>query len=218
MTEWFLSLGPVEWFREQFADCPEGADSCEPLTASDLFGLVLVSWAALAVILIVLDRLRAAVDGRSRPLAQVPPQRARTWRWGRKTPPTDYSLLPAGTVVSRPQPPRIVVTPTTRPLALPSGQVPQDTPPQRIGPDPSIELDDEDFWRLFTGDDASLFGSENESRLRDGLAPERYNPISGRVEPLLRDQVEAALIWPWPTADKIVVVVPDEPVVGEEEE
>lgn len=219
MTDWFLSLGPVEWFRDQFTDCPEGAGSCEALTASDLFGLVLVSWLVLAVVLVALDRLRSAVDGRSRPLAQIPPERARTWRWGRKTPPPDFSLLPAGTVVSRPQAPQLAVAATARPLALPSAEVSHDAHTLWIGPDPGVELDDTDFWQLFSRDDATVFGMENTSRLRNGKAPERYNPVSGRVEPILRNQTEATLLWPWPTAHKVVVGAPDDrPAMYEEEE
>ena len=109
MSEAFNSFGPVEWFSEQFADP----------SAASMFRLVLIAWAVLALVSIVLDRFGSLLLGRSRPLAQHPPERARAWRWGQRTPPENYSLLPPGIAgVPRLEP----EVPIERPLALPPGR------------------------------------------------------------------------------------------------
>ena len=54
MSEWFLSLGPVEWFREQFEGCPEDALTCDSISAQELFRFVLIAWVVAAVVLICL--------------------------------------------------------------------------------------------------------------------------------------------------------------------
>ena len=180
MSETFNSFGPVEWFSDQFADP----------SAASMFRLVLVVWAVLALVSIILDRFGSMLLGRSRPLAQHPPERARAWRWRRHTPPDNYSLLPPG-IAGVPQlEPEVSFE---RPLALPAGEE------QQISqmPDVSIELDDEAFWRLFADDAAPMFGFENGTRLGKGSAPERYNPVTGRVEQLVRNADGSTLSWSW---------------------
>jgi len=66
-------------------------------------------------------------------------------------------------------------------------------------------MPDREFWKTLASEPAPLFGSENDDRLARGTAPERYNPISGRVESLLRDSTEAALLWPWTPGSATVV-------------
>ena len=178
MSEAFDSFGPVEWFREQFVDA----------SAASIFGLVLISWLVTALVLIGLDRASSVLLGRSRPLAQHPPERARAWRWGRRTPPPNYSLLPPGVLA----PPRVgTVVDVHRPLALPAGHE-----AQAFVADPTIDLDDSAFWRLFAEETAPIFGFENGTRLSKGDPPERYNPVTGRVEALIRNVDEATVTWP----------------------
>lgn len=195
MSEAFNNFGPVEWFRDQFDP--------ETVSAESMFRLVLLSWVVAAVVLIATDRLGSIVLGRSRPLAQHPPERARSWRWGRKTPPANYSLLPPGV------PPTPVLEPGTRfvrPLALPVADVSFDEPM----PVATSELDDTAFWRLFAEDESPLFGFENATRLTNGNPPERYNPVTGRVESLLRSREEAAVLWPSTATSSLVIGKPDE--------
>jgi len=201
MMEFFDSLPPVRWFREQFINCPELATDCEGLTASDLFRFVILAWVFAAVVFIAMDRLGASILGRSRPLAQEPPERARTWRWRRRTPPPpNYSLLPAGTVVqSAPPQPVAMVEQAPRPIDL----TPVEGKPDEIElevasrlPDPGIDVDDNDYWRLVGTEPAPFFGLENAARLSDGDAPERFNPVLGRVETLSRAPDDNTLWWP----------------------
>lgn len=178
MSEAFNSFGPVEWFSEQFTDP----------SAASMFRLVLIVWAVLALVSIVLDRLGSLLLGRSRPLAQHPPERARAWRWGQRTPPENYSLLPPGIAgVPRLEP----EVPIERPLALPTGQ-----PTSQIT-DESIALDDDAFWRFLADDPVPIFGFENGARIAKGSPPERFNPITGRVEQLIRNADDSTLSWPW---------------------
>ncbi len=194
LFEWFIGLRPVEWFLDLFQGCPEGAVDCEGMSATELFRWVMLSWVAAAIVFIALDRFGASLLGRSRPVAQEPPERARTWRWKRAAPPATYSLLPAGTTVTSPA--RIVLVstdPVERP-ALPAAT--PDLPVTEI-PDPSIALEDDAFWRLFAEEEAPIFGLENVGRLAGGGAPERYNPVTGRVESIDRDVEQNLLTWPW---------------------
>ena len=220
MSEWFLSLPPVEWFREQFQECPEGAIDCDSITAQEMFQFVLLAWLVAAAVLIVLDRVGAGALGRSRPLAQVPPERARLWRWGRKTAPANYSLLPPGSTVAVAAPPQIAIEPVPRPqlstaetidlsespnTTIDLENLPQPVPayvsPIAANPD----LPDEAFWQTLASASAPIFGLENDALLREGTAPERYNPITGRVESLLRDSEAEELLWPWlPSSTTIV--------------
>ena len=192
MNEWFQALGPVEWFTSQFEDP----------TAASLFRLVLISWAVAAVAYVGLDRLGSVLLGRSRPLAQTPPERARAWRWGRSVPPENYSLLPPGTTVQ--------ATPIVsmgeganldRPTAVAAGMLAHTI---RV-PDPAGPLEDADFWQLFDEESAPLFGYENGLRLRDGEAPERYNPITRHVESLERHREEGILLWSWSPSTTTIV-------------
>lgn len=198
MSDWFNDLSAVEWFRDQFVDP----------SAWSIFRLMLLSWVFAAVVFIGLDRLGSVLLGRSRPLAQEPPSRAREWRWGRQTPPENFSTHPAGTMVKSTIP--VVMAPVSveRPqLSLESGLVESEEAHTSL-PDPSMPLDDEAFWRLFADDDAPVFGYENGVRLNKGAAPERYNPITGRVEQLLRSEAAGTLSWSW---------LPDDPnVIGPE--
>lgn len=191
--DWFNDFGPVEWFNEQFVD-PD---------AWSIFRLMLLSWAVAGAAFIGLDRISTVLLGRSRPLAQEPPIRARTWRWGRQTPPRNYSLMPAGTTVQSTVPLVEAPVPLERPLAALLSGAPSAT--QIRLPDPSLPMDDDAFWRLFADDTAPVFGFENGTRLGKGEAPERYNPITGRVESLERDQEAGTLLWAWQPDDPYVV-------------
>lgn len=196
MSDWFNDLGPVQWFGEQFEDP----------TAWSIFRLMLLSWVFAAAAFIGLDRVGTVLLGRSRPLAQEPPVRARTWRWGRRTPPANFSLLPPGSTIESTVP--VVAAPVAlaRPQMLELGA--GTTATQPILPDPGLPLDDDAFWRLFADDDAPVFGYENGLRLGNGQAPERYNPITGRVEKLRRSEAAGTLSWSW---------LPDDPhVIGPE--
>ncbi len=198
MSEWFNDLGPVEWFGEQFEDP----------TAWSIFRLMLLSWVFAGFAFIGLDRVGAVLLGRSRPVAQEPPVRARAWRWGRHTPPENYSLLPPGSTVASTVP--VVAAPValSRPQLLELGPGDSAGPQQPILPDPSLPLDDAAFWQLFADDDAPVFGYENGLRLGNGQPPERYNPITGRVENLQRNKSAGTLTWAW---------LPDDPhVIGPE--
>lgn len=190
MSDWFHSLEPVMWFTEQFEDP----------TAASLFRMVLISWAVAAAAYIGLDRLGSLLLGRSRPLAQAPPSRARAWRWGRSEPPANYSLLPPGTVV---QTAPVVSTGANldRPSAVAAGMLAHTI---RV-PDPAGPLDDTSFWQLFDEQSAPLFGYENGLRLRDGQAPQRYNPVTRRVESLERHREEGILLWGWSPGTTTIV-------------
>ena len=191
MSDWFTSLGPVVWFGEQFTDA----------SAWSVFRLMLLSWVFAAAAFIGLDRLGAMLLGRSRPLAHEPPERARSWRWGTGAPPPNYSLLPPGTMVESTVPVITTAAAVDRPLALMAGDT---TPIVRL-PDPALPLDDEAFWRLFADDEAPIFGFENGTRLSKGEAPERYNPVTGYLESLQRDQHGGTLHWEWQPDDPIIV-------------
>ena len=187
MSEAFDSFGPVEWFRDQFVDA----------SAASMFRLVLLSWLVTAFVLIVLDRAGSVLLGRSRPLAQHPPERARAWRWGRQTPPQNYSLLPPGVSDA----PRVeAIVDVHRPQALPAARE-QET----SIPDPTLDLDDSAFWASFAEDIAPIFGFENGTRLGKGEPPERYNPITGRVEALIRDVDDARIAWPGSAENALII-------------
>ncbi len=190
MSEWFNTFGPVEWFGAQFEDP----------TAASIFRLVLISWGVAAAAFIGLDRLGAVLLGRSRPLVQAPPERARAWRWGRKEIPSNYSMLPAGTTVETL--PSLTAGPAlSRPSPVAAGMLAETI---RV-PDPAGPLDDADFWRLFDEESAPLFGFENGLRLREGKAPERFNPVTREVESLERYREDGILLWNWsPTSTTIV--------------
>ena len=88
-----------------------------------------------------------------------------------------------------------------RPLALPPAEVTFEEPM----PDATSELDDTAFWRLFAEDESPLFGFENATRLTNGTPPERYNPVTGRVESLLRSREEATVLWPTDATSSLVI-------------
>lgn len=197
MSEWFNDLAPVEWFRDQFVDP----------SAWSMFRLMMLSWVVAALVFIALDRLNAMLLGRSRPLAQEPPHRARAWRWGRQAPPPNYSPLPAGTMVPSTVPVVAAPVPLERPvLALDTGEEAVVAAPAL--PNPALPLEDDAFWRLFADDDAPVFGYENGLRVGDGKPPERYNPVTGKIETLRRNTAAGTLSWSW---------LPDDPhVIGPE--
>lgn len=219
MSEFFLDLPPVRWFREQFINCPELQADCEPLTASNLFRFVIIAWLVAAVVFIAMDRLGASILGRSRPLAQEPPEKARTWRWRRRPPPPNYSLLPAGTVVqaaavTAPPQPVAAVEPAPRPAEL---ETPVGAEPEVVGrlPDPGIDVGDKDYWRLVSAEPAPFFGLENAARLTDGDAPQRFNPVLGKVETLSRAPDDNTLWWPEIADDVLDLRVIEEPELAE---
>lgn len=217
MSEWFLSLGPVEWFRDQFAECPEAASNCESITAAEMFQFVLLAWLVAAAVFIALDRLGSGLWGRSRPLAQEPPARARTWRWGRTTPPDNYSLLPPGTTVQPNEAPVVQMEVVKRP-ALTSGNPEQATGVLSTLAMPAGHIADAAAWKRLAVESAPIFGLENHHRLTQGLAPERYNPINGRVETLERGE-DGAIEWPWyPKSVQVVGAAPDADTLDSEEE
>lgn len=226
MSEWFQSLGPVEWFREQFAGCPEGVTDCDSISAQDMFQFVLIAWLIAAVVLIALDRLGSGLFGRSRPLAQVPPTRARTWRWRRQTPPENYSLLPPGTALPTPeQAPSIdLVETVNRPELTTRSEAA--TQPNASANVPSAvssgsligaTITNAELWRAYSNDPVPTFGLENQERLAQGLAPERYNPVSGRVESLHRNTETAEILWPG-TPQSVTTIGPSKNADFEEEE
>lgn len=196
MSEWFNDLGLVQWFTEQFTDTD----------AASLFRFVLIAWGVAAAAYIGLDRLGSVLLGRSRPLAQAPPTRARAWRWGRSEPPAEYSLLPPGVVdttaaIPAPRPALTTGAAFERPTAVAAGMLAHTI----AVPDPAGPLEDNEFWRMFDEESAPLFGYENGLRLRDGNAPERYNPVTRSVEPLKRHREAGILQWGWsPGATTIV--------------
>ena len=219
MSEWFQSLPPVEWFREQFQECPEGALDCDSISAQELFQFVLLAWLVAAAVLIVMDRFGGSLLGRSRPLAQEPPERARLWRWGRKTAPANYSLLPPGTTVAVAPPPELVMGQVARPeLAtidlsdnaeshIDLDEIPATEYAYLYGAslEAKANLPDDAFWQTLASATAPVFGLENDELLRRGSAPERYNPITGRVESLLRDSDASELVWPWVPSSATIV-------------
>lgn len=205
MIEFLENLPPVRWFLDQFAPCPELDPTCEPLTAAGLFRFVLLAWVVAAAVFILADRFGSLVLGRSRPLAQEPPERARTWRWRAKSSiPTNYSRLPAGTVVDDNQPAlsmreTTLVVPELPALASDVAVEPvvaEPTPEPELLPDATINLADSAYWQLVADRATPAFGLENVERLKNGEAPERFNPVLGRVETLQRNSGEAALSWP----------------------
>jgi hypothetical protein len=169
----------LEWLRELFTDA----------SAESMFRWVIVAWAILVLAMVVMDRFGSGLLGRSRPLVQAPPERARTWRWGRRTPPTTYSLLPTGTtlpgVSSAASTPAESIPLSTRPLAA----IPERSSASMVVPNLV-------YWQDAADPVAPLFGYENNERLGNGEAPERYNPITGRVEALDRDERTGRLYWP----------------------
>lgn len=196
MTEWFNDLGLVQWFTDQFVDTDAAA----------LFRLVLLSWAVAAIAYVGLDRLGSILLGRSRPLVQTPPTRARAWRWGRHEPPATYSLLPPGAIETAgaapaPRPALSAGAALDRPTAVAAGMLAHTI----AVPDPAGPLEDAEFWRLFDEDGAPLFGYENGRRLHEGQAPERYNPVTRAVEPLVRHRNDGVLLWGWSPGSTTVV-------------
>ena len=191
MSEWFNDLGLVQWFTDQFTDTD----------AASLFRLVLISWGVAAAAYIGLDRLGSVLLGRSRPLAQTPPTRARAWRWGRSEPPANYSLLPPGVTATAPRPALSTGAALDRPTAVAAGMLATTI----AVPDPAGPLDDAEFWQMFDEESAPLFGYENGLRLRNGEAPERYNPVTRSAEPLQRHRDEGVLLWGWSPGATTVV-------------
>ena len=118
---------------------------------------------------------------------------------GRRIPPPNYSLLPPG-VAAPPQ--LMMATSVDRPARNPLAELPVDSQSiddvrfEEEAADPSSALDDDAFWRVFSDSDTPLFGYENATRLSKGDAPERYNPVIGRVEKLERDRDAATITWP----------------------
>ena len=178
-------FGPVTWIRELFEDA----------TAVSMYRWVLVAWIVVVGALVVLDRLGGSLLGRSRPLVQTPPTRARAWRWGRRTPPPQYSPLPPGAIApfARPTAASVESIPLAEPRALMAAPV--DLEPAPIVPlRPGVS--DAEFWPTMVDDLCPVFGFENNVRLGKGLAPERFNPVKSRVEVLERDRETGAVHWP----------------------
>jgi len=175
-------LGPVEWLRELFADA----------SAESMFRWMLVAWLVLVVAAIVLDRISALLLGRSRPLTQEPPALARTWRWRRRQlPPSTYSMLPSGTLAT----PRPGATrPRSIPLSNRTPAVVEEAPRDPLMLErPAIP--DQEYWEDMADLATPVFGSENNARLELGRPPERFNPVTGRVEELLRDTSSGTVRW-----------------------
>lgn len=188
----------VEWLRDLFADA----------SAESMYRWMLVAWVLAVGGFILLDRLGSMLAGRSRPRVQTPPALARLWRWRRADAPAMYTALPAGTVfdtgTARQLPPSIqlarsapiedaelvILEPELRmpaelevlePRMLPAGPIPNDR-----------------YWRQAADPKGPAFGLENNVRLELGRAPERYNPITDRIETLEREPVSGIASWPRP--------------------
>lgn len=190
MTDDLNDSRPIEWLRGLFEDA----------SAESMFRWVIVAWLVLVFSMVVLDRFGAGLLGRSRPLLQSPPERARTWRWGRRTPPSTYSLLPTGTLAE------------AAPRAVPelAESIPLSTRPVAALPAAVLApVDNTTYWIDAANPAAPRFGYENVDRLSDGAAPERYNPITGRVESLDRDGETGALVWPGDATDPVILGAPD---------
>ncbi len=179
---------PIEWIRELFTD----AD------AESMFVWMFTAWAIAAGLMIVSDRLGSILLGRSRPLEQAAPARARTWRWGRKVAPAAFArhttmtrLAPAPT-----PPPRAIARPSPVEHAPIVGELPA------LGP---ARVDDSTFWKSLADDAAPWFGDENTIRLDSGEPPQRYNPVTGRIETLERHAESGEMSWPRSARTRIVL-------------
>lgn len=195
MSETIDELPPIEWLRDLFEDA----------SAASMYRWMMVAWVVAVIGLIALDRIGWSLQGRSKPRHQTPPLRSRLWRWRRVDPPALFTPLPSRTVVfegSSPRvPPSIPLARSTpveeaelvgaeeagadgapaAPLMLSAGPVPNDR-----------------FWRLVADPDEPIFGLENNLRLQLGKPPERYNPITDRIETIERDAGTGIVRWPRP--------------------
>ncbi len=194
MTDDIADFGPVSWMGDLF----------ENATAESMYRWVILAWVVAVVAFVALDRLGSGLLGRSRPLVQPPPVRARAWRWGRRTPPPQYSLLPPGAIAPEATParPAIESIPIVERRALPPAPTDEDQP-STIPPRPW--LSDAEYWPTLADDVAPVFGYENNPRLAQGQAPERFNPVTGRVESLDRNPLDGALVWPGTESARLVV-------------
>lgn len=208
----------VEWVRDLFADA----------SAESMYRWVLVAWVAAVGGLILLDRIGAMLQGRSKPRVQTPPALARLWRWRRSNAPVMYSTLPAGTVIdsgsTRALPPSI---PLARSAPIEDAELVVLEPEARM---PAVELEtfearmlpagpvrNDRYWRQAADPDEPVFGLENMVRLELGRAPERYNPITDSIETLERDPVSGIASWPRPKGATWhgIGLGPDEPAESE---
>ncbi len=188
----------VEWLRDLFADA----------SAESMYRWMLVAWVIAVGGLILLDRIGSMLQGRSKPRVQTPPALARLWRWRRSEAPTTYSALPAGTVFdsgyARQLPPSI---PLARSTPIEDAELVVLEPEQLLAPEleapgprmlPAGPVPNDRYWRQAADPHEPVFGLENNVRLELGRPPERYNPITDRIETLERDPVSGIARWPRP--------------------
>ena len=192
MSETIDESAPIEWLRDLFDDA----------SAASMYRWMMVAWLVAVGALIALDRIGWSLQGRTKPKTQTPPLRARLWRWRRADAPTLYSPLPSRTVVfegSSPQlPPSI---PLARSAPIEDAELvvmdddPVETAPLMLGTGP---IPNDRYWRLVADPSEPIFGLENNVRLELGRPPERYNPITDRIETLERDAHNGIASWPRP--------------------
>lgn len=195
MSETIDELPPIEWLRDLFEDA----------SAASMYRWMMVAWIVAVGGLIALDRVGWSLQGRSKPRSQTPPLRARLWRWRRADPPPLFTPLPSRTVVFEGSSPRV---PPSIPLArsapieeaelvLPEFVDADDAEAEPLmlaaGPIPNDR-----YWRLVADPDEPVFGLENNVRLELGKPPERYNPITDRIETMDRDAGTGIARWPRP--------------------
>ena len=194
MSETIDELPPIDWLRDLFEDA----------SAASMYRWMMVAWAVAVGGLIALDRIGWSLQGRSRPHRQTPPLRARLWRWRRSDPPALFTPLPSRTVVFEGSSPRVPSSiPLARSTPIEEAEVVTDMDePDEVDAGPlmlaSGPIPNDRFWRLVADPDEPIFGLENNVRLELGKAPERYNPITDRIETIERDPATGIARWPRP--------------------
>jgi hypothetical protein len=198
MSEAIDDFGPIEWLRELFADA----------SAESMYRWMLAAWLVAAAVLIALDRVGWSLQGRSKTRTQTPPRLARLWRWRRADPPATYSMLPSRTVVFEGSTPRL---PQSIPLARSAPIEDAEIVVAANGTDVLVEdgtgerlmlapgpMPNDRYWRSAADRREPIYGLENHVRLEIGRPPERYNPVSDRIETLERDPDTGIASWPRP--------------------
>lgn len=117
-----------------------------------------------------------------------------------------YSLLPSRTVTfegSAPQLPKSIPLARSAPIEDAELIELDDDLPFDLEPSPQLMLTsgpvpNDRYWRRAADPTGPVFGLENNVRLELGRPPERYNPITDRIETLERDAETGIASWPRP--------------------